>query len=122
MDIINYIFYKLGEDTPRNKTMIEHYRKTYLESFDVKGKSLADIIDGLIDSEAGVSNVDNATNVNNEVTPAETVIVDELFPETLFPETGSSEKISTKKMETKKDTTKSKKTTTSNKDAKKNCK
>nr|DAM45010.1 MAG TPA: Structural protein [Caudoviricetes sp.] len=122
MDIINYIFYKLGEDTPRNKTMIEHYRKTYLEPFDVKGKSLADIIDGLIDSEAGVSNVDNTTNVNNEVTPTETVIVDELFPETLFPETGSSEKISTKKMETKKDTTKSKKTTTSNKDAKKNCK
>lgn len=117
MDIINYIFYKLGEDTPRNKTMIEHYRKTYLEPFDVKGKSLADIIDGLIDSEAGVSNVDNTTNVNNEVTPTETVIVDELFPET-----GSSEKISTKKMETKKDTTKSKKTTTSNKDAKKNCK
>lgn len=122
MDIVNYIFYKLGEDTPRNKTMIEHYRKTYLEPFNVKGKSLADIIDGLIDSEVIVSNVDNTANVNNEVTPTETVIVDELFPETLFPETGTSEKISTKKIDTKKDTKKSKKTTVSDKNSKNNCK
>ena len=47
-DIVNYLQHRLGEDTPQNYKMAEHYKDTYLNNVMSKGKTIAYLIDNMI--------------------------------------------------------------------------
>lgn len=59
-DIVNYLQHKLGEDTPQNYKMAEHYKDTYLNNVMSKGKTIAYLIDNMIGEQ-----------ISDEVKPTE---------------------------------------------------
>ena len=80
-DIVNYLQHKLGEDTPQNYKMAEHYKDTYLNNVMSKGKTIAYLIDNMIGeqiSEAKSKDAKKKTETKKEgPKPVEEIILTE---------------------------------------------
>lgn len=80
-DIVNYLQHKLGEDTPQNYKMTEHYKDAYLNNVMSKGKTIAYLIDNMIGeqiSEAKSKDAKKKTETKKEgPKPVEEIILTE---------------------------------------------